>query len=342
MPMIKVAVVILNYNGKSYLSKFLPGVIQHSKPFGEVIVADNASTDGSVDMLQTDFPDIRVIKNPSNGGFTTGYNLALKQIEAEYFVLLNSDIEVSNRWLEPVIQLMDNDHNIAACQPKILSLVQPSHFEYAGAGGGFIDRFGYPFCRGRIFNHLEEDMGQYNDSREVFWASGACMFVRAELYQSHGGLDDSFFAHMEEIDYCWRLKNLGYKIMYCGESTVFHIGGGTLPKISARKTYYNFRNNLSLLVKNLPADKVISIIIIRLFLDGAASLKFLMQGGISHFLAVFRAHLHFYRKLPYLMKSRKQLRQQQVSGIYNQNIAVEYFLKGKKSFTDLNDKAFSK
>lgn len=338
--MTKVAVVILNFNGKSLLENFLPGVIANSKPLGEVFVADNASTDGSVEMLKSHFPEVKVICNPTNGGFTTGYNLSLAQIEAEYYVLLNSDIEVSPGWIEPIVALMDKDTSIAACQPKILSHVSPEHFEYAGAGGGFIDRFGYPFCRGRLFNHLEKDTGQFDDIAEVFWASGACMFVRADLYHRFGGLDDGFFAHMEEIDFCWRLKNYGYKIMYCGQSAVYHIGGGTLPKISPRKTYYNFRNNLSLLFKNLPSHKLFPVIITRLFLDGAASLKFLVQGGFAHFLAVFRAHMHFYRKIPNLYARRKKLRQQQVSCVYKRNIAVEYFLLGKRKFSELHQNLF--
>jgi GT2 family glycosyltransferase len=339
--MTKVAVVILNYNGKSLLAKFLPGVIGHSKAFAEVIVADNASTDGSVEMLKERFPTVRVIVHPSNGGFTSGYNLALKQIDADFFILLNSDIEVTQGWISPIIRLMESDKRIAACQPKILSVVMPSHFEYAGAGGGLIDQYGYPFCRGRLFNHLEEDKGQYNDTSEVFWASGACMFVRAEAYHRIGGFDDSFFAHMEEIDLCWRLKNEGYKIMYCGESTVYHIGGGTLPKISARKTYFNFRNNLSLLVKNLPRKVMVHTIILRLFLDGAASVKFLLEGNISHFFAVLRAHLHFYRKMPQLLYKRTKLKQTKVTCIYRKNVAIDYFLLGKREFGELNRDLFS-
>jgi GT2 family glycosyltransferase len=337
----KVAVVILNYNGKSLLAKFLPGVIACSSDDAEVIVADNASYDGSIEMLREKFPEIKTISHSTNGGFTKGYNQALAQIQADYYVLLNSDIEVTTGWISPIIELMEADKTIAACQPKILSLVLPSHFEYAGAGGGFIDRYGYPFCRGRLFNHLEEDSGQYNDTKEVFWASGACMFVRADAYHRFGGLDDSFFAHMEEIDFCWRLKNEGFKIMYCGASTVYHIGGGTLPKISSRKTYFNFRNNLSLLVKNLPRQIMVQIIVSRLFLDGAASLKFLLEGNISHFFAVFRAHMHFYRKLPQLLYKRNRLKQKFVSGMYQKNIAVEHFLLRKKEFGELDRNLFT-
>lgn len=337
----KVAVVILNYNGKRFLERFLPNVIAHSRDVAEIIVADNASTDDSVCFLNNHYPEIRLIQNPSNRGFSTGYNLALKQLEADYFVLLNSDIEVTPNWIEPIIALMDSDPLIAACQPKIRSLEQPELFEYAGAGGGFIDKFGYPFCRGRLFLHLEEDIGQYDDDQEVFWASGACMFVRADLYHQHKGLDDSFFAHMEEIDFCWRMKNHGFKIMYSGKSTVYHIGGGTLPKKSSRKTYLNFRNNLSLLYKNLPQDQLFKVIFLRLILDGVASLKFLFQAGVADFFAVMRAHLHFYRKLPQLRKKRSNIHPHNVSRIYQKNIVFEHFLLKKKRFTSLNPKDFS-
>lgn len=246
----KTAVVILNWNGRKFLKKFLPDVIKFSKKDAEVIVADNASTDDSVAVLKADFPEIRIIENKSNGGFAKGYNQALKLIDAEYYILLNSDIEVTENWINPVIELMESDKNIAACQPKIRSYHEKEKFEYAGAAGGFIDKFGYPFCRGRIFQSLEEDKGQYDDTVEIFWATGAALFIRAELYHKLGGMDDDFFAHMEEIDLCWRLKNEGYKIMYCPKSTVYHVGGGTLPTSSSWKTYLNFRNNFFLIYKN--------------------------------------------------------------------------------------------
>ena len=337
----KVAVVILNFNGKRFLERFLPGVIAHSHDSAEIIVADNASSDDSVSFLGKKYPAIRLIQNVKNDGFSTGYNLALKQIEADYYILLNSDIEVTPNWIKPLIDLMESDPLIAACQPKIRSLEQPERFEYAGAGGGFIDKFGYPFCRGRLFLHLEEDLGQYDDDLEVFWASGACMFVRADLYHKHGGLDDSFFAHMEEIDFCWRMKNQGFKIMYSGKSTVFHIGGGTLPKKSSRKTYLNFRNNLSLLYKNLPQKQLFRVIFLRLILDGVASLKFLFEAGFADFFAVMRAHLHFYRKLPQLRKKRTNIHPHPVSRVYQKNIVFDHFVLKKKCFTSLNPKDFS-
>ncbi|MCX6267231.1 MAG: glycosyltransferase family 2 protein, partial [Bacteroidetes bacterium] len=242
-----VAVIILNWNGRKYLQQFLPTLIQFSKEDAEIIVADNASTDDSVDFLRASYPDIRIIQNPENGGFARGYNLALSQVEADYYVLLNSDIEVTENWITPVIELMEQDDLIAKKKKKIRSFLEPKKFEYAGAAGGFIDKYGYPFCRGRIFLSIEDDHGQYDDICEVFWATGACMFVKAKLFHEFGGLDEDFFAHMEEIDFCWRLKNNGFKIMYCPTSTVFHIGGGTLPKASYQKTYLNFRNNFFLL-----------------------------------------------------------------------------------------------
>ncbi len=339
----KVAVVILNYNGQKFLEQFLPNVIANCNPaLAEVIVADNASTDDSVEFMREHFPDIRLIENGSNGGFSMGYNLALRQIDAEYYVLLNSDIEVASRWIEPVVELMDAHPEIAACQPKILSYYHKEKFEYAGASGGFIDQYGYPFCRGRIFQNLEDDKGQYDTPCEVFWATGACMFVRADLYHQIGGLDDSFFAHMEEIDLCWRLKNAGYKVYCCPQSKVYHIGGGTLPKNSPRKTYLNFRNNLSLLVKNLPKHRVKRTILYRIFLDWVAAFKFLFEGCPKDFRMVFKAHIDFYGRLNSLRAKRKQTGHQLVSCIYKHNIVVDCILRGKRRFSELNESDFTK
>ena len=245
----KVAVVILNWNGQSFLEKFLPNVIKYSQEV-QIIVADNQSSDNSVAFLKDKFPEVSIIINPSNDAFAKGYNLALKQVQAEYYVLLNSDVEVTENWIEPIVSLMQSNPKIAACQPKILDYNQPSKFEYAGASGGFIDKYGYPFCRGRIFNVLEEDKGQYDSSMEVFWATGACMFVRSDAFWKVGGFDDDYFAHMEEIDVCWRMKNIGYQIFIEPKSKVYHVGGGTLNKLSPRKTFLNFRNNLITLTKN--------------------------------------------------------------------------------------------
>lgn len=339
--MAKVAVVILNWNGRKFLQKFLPSVIAHSQPFAEVIVADNASTDSSIEFLQENFPTVRIITNKTNGGFARGYNEALAEVSADYYVLLNSDIEVTANWIEPVIELMEQDDSIAACQPKLRSYNEPEKFEYAGAAGGFIDRYGYPFCRGRIFQDLETDNGQYNDVCEIFWATGACMFVKADLYHKFGGLDADFFAHMEEIDFCWRLKNEGYKIMYCPDSVVFHVGGGTLPKKSSQKTYLNFRNNLSLLYKNLPADSLLPVFAIRFLLDGVAAVKFLFEAGFKDFYAVARAHFYFYHTFPTIIKKRKSLKQKHVSGVFSGNLVKEYYLKKIKKFPDLDKSKFS-
>ena len=339
----KVAVVILNYNGQKFLEQFLPNVIANcDSALAEVIVADNASTDDSVEFMREHFPDIRLIENGSNGGFSMGYNLALRQIDAEYYVLLNSDIEVASHWIEPVVELMDAHPEIAACQPKILSYYHKEKFEYAGASGGFIDQYGYPFCRGRIFQNLEDDKGQYDTPCEVFWATGACMFVRADLYHQIGGLDDSFFAHMEEIDLCWRLKNAGYKVYCCPQSKVYHIGGGTLPKNSPRKTYLNFRNNLSLLVKNLPKHRVKRTILYRIFLDWVAAFKFLFEGCFKDFWMVFKAHIDFYGRLNSLRAKRKQTGHQLVSCIYKHNIVVDCILRRKRRFSELNESDFTK
>ena len=338
----KVAVVILNYNGKRFLEQFLPNVLENTnRELAEIVVADNASTDDSVAFMQSHYHDIRLIENESNGGFATGYNLALRQIEAKYFVLLNSDIEVAPHWIEPIIEMMDSDESIAASQPKILSFYDKTKFEYAGSCGGFIDKYGYPFCRGRIFQNLETDEGQYDTPLEVFWATGACIFVRAELFLKHGGLDDSFFAHMEEIDFCWRMKNLGYKVFCCPHSKVYHIGGGTLPKNSPQKTYLNFRNNLSLLVKNLPDNKIHRVIVYRIFLDWIAAFKFLIEGGFGDFKAVFQAHVDFYKRLGTLREKRRQLQQHQVSCIYQRNIVFDGMLFGKRKFSDLKPERFS-
>jgi len=337
-----VAVVILNWNGREFLRKFLPSVIAHSHDVAEIIVADNASTDSSIEFLQDNFPQVRIITNRTNGGFARGYNEALAEIEADYFILLNSDIEVTAHWIEPVIALMESDSNIAACQPKLRSFHEPEKFEYAGAAGGFLDEYGYPFCRGRIFQHIEEDHGQYNDAVEIFWATGACMFVRADVYKKHGGFDADFFAHMEEIDFCWRLKNNGYKIMYCPDSIVYHVGGGTLPKKSAQKTYLNFRNNLSLLYKNLPSELIFPVFAVRFPLDGIAAFKFLIDGGFKDFFAVMKAHFYFYTHFKGIHQKRKQLTHKHVHGIYKGNLVKEYYLNKKRLFTELNPKDFVK
>ncbi len=337
----KTAVVILNYNGSKFLKQFLPIVIEKTIDYADIWVADNCSTDDSVSILKTDYPQINLIVNEENTGYAGGYNEALKQIDYKYFILLNSDIEVTHNWITPLENLMESDESIAACQPKILSFHEPEKFEYAGSAGGFIDKYGYPFCRGRLFLSLEDDNGQYDDIQEVFWASGACMMIRADLFKQHDGFDADFFAHMEEIDLCWRMKNSGYKIMVCPASKVFHIGGGTLSKKSSKKTYLNFRNNFSLLYKNLPDNQLAKVFVIRLLLDGVAGLKFLLQGGFADTIAVLRAHFYFYKHYGKLREKRRQLKQQKVSKIYSGNIVFEHYILRKTKFSELNKENFS-
>ncbi|OJJ21815.1 dTDP-Rha--alpha-D-GlcNAc-pyrophosphate polyprenol alpha-3-L-rhamnosyltransferase [marine bacterium AO1-C] len=331
----KVAVVILNYNGKSFLETFLPTVLQHSAPH-TVIVADNASTDDSIAFLEQHYPTVRLIKMPTNTGFSQGYNIALKEVEAEYYVLLNSDVEVTPQWLDPLVKFMDAHPQVAACQPKIKAYHQKTHFEYAGAAGGFIDRLGYPFCRGRIFDDTETDEGQYNDTQEIFWATGACMFVRASLYWQMEGLDNDFFAHMEEIDLCWRFKNAGYQIYYVGSSEVYHVGGGTLHKSNPRKTFLNFRNNLVLLYKNLPAHKVWPTLWWRFWLDGIAWWRFLLVGQRKDAFAITRAYWQFYRSVSFWRKKRQNVKNFALHPqMFGQSLVFAYFLKKKKTFKDL-------
>ncbi len=335
-PQSRVAVVILNYNGRKYLEKFLPLVLRYTAD-SQIVVADNFSTDDSVQYVAAHFPEVRLICLPENKGFCGGYNAALSQIDTPYYVLLNSDVEVTPNWLEPLVALLESHPDIAACQPKIKSFAEPEFFEYAGAAGGFIDFFGYPFSRGRLFDSLEKDLGQYNDCIEIFWATGACMCVRAELYHRFGGLDEKFFAHMEEIDLCWRLKNEGYKIAYVGNSEVFHVGGGTLNKLSPRKSFFNFRNGLFLMCRNLPTLLLFPLIFVRLVLDGIAGLRFLFKGQYAHTQAIVLAHFSFYRHLPYLLKSRKGRKKRwDFIEIYRGSVVWDYFIRKKEVFAKLN------
>lgn len=323
--MTKVAVVILNYNGRNYLEKFLPSVIENNDGY-EIIIADNASTDDSIAFLKNYYPNLKTLELSSNQGFAGGYNNALQEIEAEYYVLLNSDVEVSPNWTKPIIDLMDKDASIAACQPKIRSYHQKTHFEYAGAAGGYIDWLGYPFCRGRVFDSYEQDLGQYDDTKEVFWATGACIFVRAAIFHQFGGFDAHFFAHMEEIDLCWRIKNAGYKVMYSSASTVYHVGGGTLHKSNPRKTFLNYRNGLAMLYKNLPTNKLFSTILLRLVLDGISGIKLLMDGSFADFWAVIKAHFAFYAMIPKLERKTPK----ETNHIYQKSVVWEYFVKKQK------------
>ena len=330
----KTAVVILNWNGRHFLEQFLPSVIANTD--AEVIVADNGSTDDSLAFLAANYPTLRTIPLDRNYGFAGGYNRALAQVEADYFVLLNDDVECTPGWVAPVVDMMESDSQIAIAQPKLMMYDQKDTFEYAGGAGGFIDHFGYPFCRGRMFNTLEQDNGQYNDRCEIFWATGAAMFVRADVWRQLGGLDDDFFAHMEEIDFCWRAKNAGYRVAYCPDSVLYHVGGGTLPKSSPFKTQLNFRNNLSMLYKNLPQNELHIIIVIRILLDYVAALKFLAEGKAGEFRAVVKAHREFHSWKPALKAKRASLTQRKVSCIYPRHLLTDYYLLGKRRFSDLN------
>ena len=327
----KIAVVILNYNGSDYLDKFLPALVQHSAE-AELIVADNASTDNSLELLKSKYPSIRVIKMDQNTGFAGGYNLALRQVDAEYFVLLNSDVEVSPEWLSPMVSFLDENPTYAACQPKILDFNKRDHFEYAGACGGFLDRFGFPFCRGRIFDKIEVDENQYNDSIDISWASGACLMLRSKVFFEVGSFDEDFFAHMEEIDLCWRMQKSGHLIKSIPASTVYHVGGGTLSKSSPFKTYLNFRNGLNLLVKNLPFSSLIWKFPIRVFLDWIAVLKFLLAGGPKHGFAVLKAHLHVVLRIIRTMKKRNNPGTD-ITKPYS--IVLRHFIRAQNKFSEL-------
>lgn len=320
----RLAVVILNWNGKSWLEKFLPTVVEHSKN-SDIYIIDNASTDDSLDFIKQNYPEIKIIVNNKNYGFAGGYNEGLKKINNEFYCLLNSDVEVTENWIDPVIALFDKDQNIAAVQPKIKSYHNRDHFEFAGAAGGLIDNLGYPYCRGRVFDHLEKDLGQFDDETEIFWASGCALFIRSKDFWDQKGFDARFFAHQEEIDLCWRLINSGRKIFYTCKSEVYHVGGGTLNKQSPQKTYLNFRNNLSMMLKNLPFPQVFFIIFIRLCLDGLAGLHFWKQMGFSHLWAVVRAHFAFYGQALQTWKLRQK---SQKKKFYNNKYLIfKHFLK---------------
>ncbi|TXF79068.1 glycosyltransferase family 2 protein [Chryseobacterium sp.] len=319
----KTAIVILNWNGKNWLEKFLPSVTQHSEQ-AEVYVIDNASTDDSVTFLQQHFPEVKIVKNIENRGFAGGYNEGLKNIKADIYCLLNSDVEVTENWLKPIFKIFEKDQDVAAIQPKILDYNRRNFFEFAGAGGGFIDNLGYPYCRGRVFENIEEDHGQYNDETEIFWASGCSLFIRADDFWAQKGFDGRFFAHQEEIDLCWRLKNSGKKIFYTGKSTVYHVGGGTLNKQSSGKTFLNMRNNLTMLLKNLPFPRLIWILLLRLILDAGAAFYFGFKMGFPHFWAVLRAHFSFYAHIARTLKLRGK---HQIPNYYNSKwLIFKHFL----------------
>lgn len=332
------AVVILNYNGEKLMRQFLPSVTAYSDD-AEVIVADNGSTDGSLAMLEKEFPQVRIIRLPKNYGFCGGYNESLKQVKADYYVLLNSDVEVTPDWLRPMTTLLDARPDIAAVQPKILSYHKKNLFEYAGAGGGYIDAFGYPFCRGRIFDTVEEDQGQYNNDSSIFWATGACMVIRSEVYHMFGGLDEDFFAHMEEIDLCWKIHRTGKKIYYTGSSTVYHVGAGTLGYDSPRKTYLNFRNNLALLLKHFDLGELLWKLPLRFLLDWLAVLVFVLRGKAKNGWAIIEAQWYFVTHLSMSLRKRRILREAYPtydrSEVYKRLLIVDYHVWKKKTFSEL-------
>jgi GT2 family glycosyltransferase len=332
-----VAVVILNWNGKHFLEKFLPHIVASTYSNIQIVVADNASTDDSVAFVKANYPFIIIQQNKINEGFAKGYNTALSKIDAPYFVLLNSDVEVTPGWIEPIIARMEADKSIAACQPKLLDYNNRNYFEYAGASGGWIDKFGYPFARGRVFENLEEDTGQYNDAMPCFWASGAAMFVRASVYKDLGGLDEYFFAHQEEIDLCWRMQLSGYKIFVEPASAVYHVGGGTLPKENHKKTYLNFRNNLIMLYKNNSLKALLLKLPFRILLDAVAAYRGLFSGNIGYFMAIVKAHFYFgiwflfYQKKSLFVKPNNSI----PKGLYAKSILWDYFVKKKTTFSEI-------
>ena len=347
--MTRIAVVILNWNGAAMMQKFLPSVIQNSEE-AEVIVADNGSTDDSVEMLKQKFPSVRLILLDKNYGFAEGYDKALEQVEAEYYLLLNSDVEVTPHWLQPLLNYMDKHPEVAACQPKLLAERERDSFEYAGASGGFVDKYGYPFCRGRVFADVEKDCGQYDDIAPIFWATGAALMVRSVDWHEVGGLDARFFAHMEEIDFCWRLRSRGRGLVCVPESVVYHVGGGTLNAGHPRKTFLNFRNNLLMLYKNLPEAELKPVMRIRAILDYVAAAKMLLSDGWKHAKAVYDARCEFHRLKPDFQLSRQENLAKAIQAERNTNPIPErisqsllwlYYAKGKKKFSDIFPKARS-
>jgi len=336
----KVAVVVISYNGAELLRKFIPPILNAEYDNFEVYVINNASTDDTAELLATEFPQVKVVTIAVNKGFTNGYVEGLAQIDHEYYVLVSSDIEVTSNWMKPIIDLMDSDQSIAACQPKIKSYDDKTLFEYSGSAGGYMDALGYPFCRGRLFFTMEEDKGQYEDTRETFWASGGCLFIRSELYHRSGGLDNDFYAHMEEIDLCWRLKNMGYKIMVCPKSVVYHVGGHIIKYGSPVKVYRNFRNSLITNLKNMRTGELLWKIPVRMTLDLVYEIKALLAGNFTEYINIAKAHLHFLIYLPKWLKKRREV-QRMVSnpnraGMYPGSVVFAYFIQKKKKFSDLS------
>lgn len=336
----RTVIVILNWNGIEYLKLFLGKVVALSlNAETEVCVADNGSTDGSADWIAENFSEVRLIRFDRNLGFAGGYNLAIDQLEAEFFVLINSDIEVTEGWLQPLVKYMEENPDSASCQPKILSSAKKNYYEHAGAAGGFIDKFGYPFCRGRILNITEKDEGQYDNQADVFWSSGACMIIRSTAWKKCGGFDSAFFAHMEEIDLCWRLHRAGYRVGFTPDSKVYHIGGGSLSYDSPFKIYLNFRNSLFMLYKNLEDNKLFYILFLRRILDGLAAIMFLLTGKFTYFSSVLKAHVQYYKCRGELKKKRQAVKELGNGGTYglilNKSIVLEFYIKGNKTYNKI-------
>lgn len=330
----KTAIVILNWNGEKLLEEFLPSIVNFSSDLADVYVADNASTDASINFVKRNFPLVKIVVNKENGGYAKGYNDALKHIKADVYCLINSDIEVTKNWLPPILNVFKTEENTAIIQPKLLDYKDKTKFEYAGAAGGFIDLFGYPYCRGRIFNHLETDNGQFNDFANIFWASGACLFIRSSVFHQLNGFDEDYFAHQEEIDLCWRAQNEGYQIKYVGASEVYHVGGATLQESNPHKTYLNFRNSLLTVLKNVPTKYLLFTIFSRLILDGIAGIKFMVELRPIHTWSILKAHLSFYKNIFRFIKKRKEL---QRKSNYNKHTSVvwQHFALGRNKFEEL-------
>lgn len=336
----RVAIVILNWNGQKLLEQFLPSVLNTSYPNCEIVVADNGSTDNSVKFIEQHYPSIHLIQLPNNLGYAGGYNQALQQVTADYYVLLNSDVEVSPSWIDPMVTLLESNKNIGACQPKLLSWKQKDHFEYAGAAGGWIDVLGYPFAKGRVLEYCEKDNNQYDKPEPIFWASGAALFIRASTFHVLHGFDSFFFAHQEEIDLCWRAQLAGHKIFSCPTSVVWHVGGSTLPAGNSQKTFLNYRNNHLMLLKNLPLSQLLWVIPVRFALDAVAAWKALLSGDPGYWLAVARAHFAI---MDWLMSSKSnnlfpEKRKSPLQGVFKGSILWKYYVKGQKTFTEIVNK----
>ena len=330
----KIAIVILNWNGQKLLEQFLPSIVNFSSEEAVIYIADNASTDSSIEFIQKNYPSIKIVQNTVNGGYAKGYNDALKFINADIYCLLNSDVEVTKNWLKPIIDVFETEEKTAIVQPKLLDFKDKTRFEYAGAAGGYIDLFGYPYCKGRVFNFLETDKGQFNDTTNIFWASGACLFIRSEVYHQLKGFDEDYFAHQEEIDLCWRTQNNGYQVKYVGKSKVYHVGGATLKETNPHKTFLNFRNSLINVAKNVPKKWFLFVLISRLILDGVAGLKFIFELRPIHSLAIIKAHFSFYKNFNKSLNKRKKVSKKQN---YYRHISVvwQYFVLGRKEFKNL-------